>query len=137
MEKFNRAQVELEFEFVALEGRYMTLIIDGVGRVRPNSMGRACVQVDVELPGRIMLHIGGKTSRDTVVADDGSIIADKCIKLTRVRVDRVRVNDVFLKTWPRSNTNIRDTYFGFNGAVELEFASTNSFKWLLSAQHRQ
>jgi hypothetical protein len=134
MEKFNSTQVELTFEFVPLNGAYMTLIVDRTLRVRPDSSGRATVTMNLELPGQIQLHLAGKNSRDTVVSADGTIVADKCIKLTCVRVDRVRVNEVFLKTWPVINNTIRDTYFGFNGVVELNFDQENSFKWLLRSQ---
>ena len=90
------------------------------------------VKLNIEFPACVILDVSGKfMSRDTVVDENGNIVVDKHIELTRVVVDRSLVSKLFLKKWPKFG-QIRDSYFGFNGQVELEFLEPNSFYWLLT-----
>ena len=126
MNNLNLSKVKLEFEFVPLHNKVMTLSINN-NVITPNDNNRQTTVVDITLPGAIVLEISGKDlNNDTVVDASGNIIADKHIKLIAAEIDGLQINPKFLLSWPQGN-NIKTSYFGFNGNVILQFDDANSF----------
>lgn len=134
MEKFKTGQVQLYFEFGQVRDRYMNLRVNGIDVV-PDSNEQAVVQVSVDFPGELCLELTGKDNNvDTILDSNGNIVQDKFVRLTKVKVDRMIVNDHFLQKWPIVNDSFASTHFGFNGQVRLGFNEPTAFHWLLKTR---
>lgn len=87
----------------------------------------------VSWPSRIQIEVWGKDlSCDTKVGEDGSILADKFIRLDRLIVDRLdfplNKNKIILNT---GTDKMPVVYWGFNGHIDLDLNETDSFMWHL------
>jgi hypothetical protein len=87
----------------------------------------------ISWPSRITIEVWGKDlSCDTQVGEDGSILADKFIRLDRMVVDRLEVplnkNKILLDT---GTEKLPVVYWGFNGHVDMDFDEIDSFIWHL------
>jgi hypothetical protein len=134
MAKFNKSLIKLQFDFVEINGEYMNLNIMYTNKqilVLPAK--EQIVEFQIDFPTEVILDISGKNMNyDTILNDDGVIIKDKHIKLTRATIDNITVPDLFLKQWPELCGN-KSSYFGFNGQVKLKFLEKNSFIFLLKS----
>lgn len=127
--------IELTFKFFDINGENMSLTaICGEQRceVTPeNNVAR----LTAEFPTVITLVLSGKDmSSDTVVGEDGSIVADKHIELTQLAIDKFVINPEILKTIPvvkTADSEIRSSYFGFNGEATLPFEGKTALHWLI------
>jgi hypothetical protein len=113
------------------------VIIDAEGQqsLIRNADDTAVINTVVDFPGELLILLDGKNNNtDTLLNDSGEIVQDKFIQLTKIIVDKITVPDYFLQKWPVINDSITTTYFGFNGAVKLQFDEPNSFYWLLKTK---
>ena len=121
------SRVRLQFKFVSLNGAYMNLtVVSNLETIEVTPADNVTVEINVKLPSDILLNFSGKGVEDTLVGDDGKILADKHVELVAAAIDRLPVSQHFIHNWPLSN-NIRTAYFGFNESVKLEFQERNSF----------
>jgi len=132
MAKFNQSLVKLQFKFVELNNEYMNLNIVLSDRFIPVSPAQfQTIEFYINFPTEIVLDVSGKNmNSDTVLDDQGNIIKDKHIELTKVIIDNIAVPSLYLKKWPELNGN-NNSYFGFNGQFKLKFLEKNSFTFLL------
>ena len=88
----------------------------------------ATLQLDIELPGQVVLDIGGKTDQDIDI-HDGRIHRDTYVKILAVNLSGWRLNDVFLhqKLCMQTATGDRiiSAYLGHCGTVTLDFGKTS------------
>jgi len=132
MVKFNQSLIKLYFKFGGINNEYMNLNIIYRENIIPVSTEP--IQLLIEFPAKMILDISGKNmSSDTILDENGTIIKDKHIELTKVIIDNISVPDAYLKKWPTLHGN-RSSYFGFNGVAELEFSEKNSFIFLLKTR---
>lgn len=88
----------------------------------------------LDLPGELVINLYNKGPVDTLVDDNGHIIADKYIKLEELIIDRVPLHILSLINLPELNNNrqlIKTNYWGFNGAVRIKLLHADSFLWHL------
>jgi hypothetical protein len=102
-----------------------------------------CDQFDCDLivswPPNIELELFGKNCHDTLMLSDGTIQADKYIKLEAMIIDKMPVHILSLLQILELDTGtekIKSNYWGFNGKVKLAFDAPDSFSWhLRTLQH--
>jgi hypothetical protein len=91
-------------------------------------------------PATLKLVLSDKNlSSDTKIDNDGKIVADKFIELTKIYIDGVDANIEFMQRIVL-NTNeekIKTCYWGFNGTVEIAFDLIDSFAWHLRQRAKQ
>jgi hypothetical protein len=91
-------------------------------------------------PATLKLVLSNKNlSSDTKLDNNGKIVADKFIELTKIYIDGVDANIEFMQRIVL-NTNkekIKTCYWGFNGTVEIAFDLIDSFAWHLRQRVKQ
>jgi hypothetical protein len=124
----NNFNLEIDFEFGLIDGRFMTLIANQLV-VDPSSP--SC-SIPVTLPGQVKLIFSGKNnSRDTKINEQGQIIADMYIKILAIRVDKMLLSDWIMHKKltlikPDGQTLIT-SYIGFNGEMIIDMPESNAF----------
>jgi hypothetical protein len=97
------------------------------------------LQYDIYLPNKINLHLSGKNHKtDTKIDSKGNIIADKYIKLISMSLGGIPINSANLFKNCRYTVDNKidfNTYWGFNGLVEIEFKENNFLKWHLKSNN--
>jgi hypothetical protein len=87
----------------------------------------------ITFPEQLTMLLSGKGPNDTVVDDQGNILADKYVKLTGLQVDGLDCPQEYLEMFIVLDTDdgqkVASNYFGFNGLVTLDFLEENSFFW--------
>lgn len=116
----DKARLEIEFEFGSIDGRYMTVMVDG-HKIDPEAPK---IDIDVELPTTIRIDYSGKNSQtDTKLDQSGSIVADLYAKITTMRLDGFPMSQQYLYKKLTMNTESGDRfttcYAGFNGYMEV------------------
>lgn len=94
---------------------------------------------EISLPNKINLHLSNKnTKTDTKIDLQGGIIADKYVKLISMSLGGIPINSMNLFKICRYTVNGQidfNTYWGFNGLVEIEFNEINFLKWHLKSNN--
>ena len=94
---------------------------------------------DAEAVQKLQFIMSGKTAEHTKIDDHGTIIADAMIEITRVTIDGIDINQLFInKTQYNHDFNgsqaaVVDQFYGCmgcNGNLTFEF-STPIYLWLL------
>lgn len=130
----SQCRLKLVFKFVPLDEKYMNLtVVTNLETVEVQPADTVVIEVNATMPSDIMLYLSGKGANDTIVSDDGKILADKHVELVAVEIDRLPVIQHFVQNWPVSN-NRRTSYFGFNETVVLELHEQNPFYFVIKNQ---
>jgi hypothetical protein len=94
---------------------------------------------NIMLPNKIRFNLANKnTNRDTKVDKQGNVIADKYVRLASMSLGGIPIKPVTLFKICRYTTNDQmkfDTYWGFNGTIEIDFCEDNFIKWHLKSDN--
>lgn len=95
--------------------------------------------IAVEFPTVLKFMLSGKNLNvDTKIdANTGKIIEDKFVIIKNMTVGRIPINPAILFKICKyhkndSNEIVYDTYWGFNGQVDIHFNETDFIKWHLA-----
>jgi hypothetical protein len=139
----NTGKVEITFTFVN-PAEHIKLYHDGKECV-PDKNNEFVYSREISFPNTLRFEMQGKDLKgsDCKVDEDGNVVWDRFIIISKVSVDGIRPNLDFIKRWGRiyPNTQLKDfrpsnqivysNYMGFNGVIELEFEGSNILEWLL------
>jgi hypothetical protein len=96
------------------------------------------LSVDVVLPCRFKFILSNKNSNtDTLVDNQGQILADKFIVLKQFFLARVEIPTHKLQATCEYTTDqgiFYDTYWGFNGQAVVDFPYGSAVEWHLRSQ---
>ena len=84
----------------------------------------------ITLPGKLKFVLSGKNENDTLVKNE-KIIADKYVKLNSLYLGRIPINPVVLFKICCLENGSKDTYWGSNGTVEINFNEDDFIVWHL------
>jgi hypothetical protein len=130
----NKVNIELSFEFGEVNGVMSVDLNINRENIKVTPENKT-VQVLTTLPTAVIISINGKKPNDTIVDENGNIIADKYVKLTDIKFDYFPVNEIFLHQKIKFNTEnhgiITTSYFGFNGEVILNFNASTVLEQIL------
>ena len=143
MSNLNTCKLGFKFEFGKIDDRHMLVEVihgDAVDIVLPELDGQAKLQLDICLPTKITLKFSGKNANtDTIVDNQGKIIADVYVKIVKIDFDGFELSEIFMhqkiKLYTEDNTEIVTSYIGFNGSVDLNFTELDVFKQYLLCNH--
>lgn len=134
--------IEFDFEFSKVNNNAMRLIVEYNAKkydVIPNfvgDIGTARINLPITLPTYVTLIVSNKGINDTIVDDTNKIIQDCYIKVTSVKIDKFKLNDIFLHQKihlvTHDNNVVTSNYFGFNGHAVLDFKKTTVLAQYLS-----
>jgi hypothetical protein len=115
-----KASLDIEFEFGSIDGRYMTVQVNGQEVVPTNPH----ITVDISLPTTVRIDYSGKDSQnDTKLDESGNIIADLYAKIKTMRLDGFPMSQTYLYqklTMHTQDGQVFNTcYAGFNGYMEV------------------
>lgn len=131
-------KVKLEFEFTTINNRLMTVKVNCDSRhwvIQPKQPGIYDLEFDVTLPNSLLIEFSGKNNQtDTQVDADGNILADLCVKVKSITLDRIpiKINTnklVILET--DSGASIQSNYIGFNGRSVIPMEFSNAFEQIM------
>jgi len=130
--------IKLRFEFSELNDRIMNVDIKAGGtelRLAPDRAGFYDIDLDMLLPQRLLMCFSGKDNRvDTLLDQEGRIVADLFVRLDQIVLDNVPVKidtNKLLVVETESGEKHRTHYVGFNGHAVLDFAETNVFDQIM------
>lgn len=133
----DESEIELEFNIGEIDGKSMCMEIDN--NVYSNLYNGFKYSTSLTFPNVINITLSGKGKNDTIIDDNGNIIDDKFIQLTKLIVDGIPVDEIYLKTHIILHTDdnmiVKSNYWGFNGKVTIEFNEPNAFLWLIHTQN--
>lgn len=91
----------------------------------------------LNLPSKLIIDISGKNyNTDTLIDPNGNILKDKFCKLKSMTLGNIPIKESLIFNLCRykhdhSETEVFDTYWGFNGIVTINFDEENFIKWHL------
>ena len=136
------SRIEFDFEAGLIENSSMQLTISNNNneiKIKKFNKEITTVSLNITFPTTVLITVSGKSINDTVLDSSGNIIADKYLKLTDIRVDKMSVDRYYLPRFIEFETEekkkIITNYFGFNGTIAIDF-SPNPFKWLAGTKKR-
>jgi len=92
-------------------------------------------EVDIKLPTKLKLVVSGKDmNSDTILDDDGKVIEDLYVKIVKVSLDGIDLDDLFLCKKIKLVTNDGDrsgAYLGFNGHVDFVVDQPTVFQQIM------
>jgi hypothetical protein len=133
----NLSEIELAFKIGHCNGTMsMQVFVDDVKMSNFDTFNSDSIIVKHQFnwPATIKIVTSNKDlSCDTLVDNNGNIVADKFIQLTKILVDRVDPGMPFLNSLilDTGENKINSLYWGFNGIVNLIFDESDSFLWHL------
>ena len=141
MTNLAKCKLNLEFEFGRARDQFMVCVVAYNGLVFPLEIAadqdHAMTQITlhIELPCRIVLQLTGKQPNDTVLDQNNCIVKDTYVKLSGVKIDDFKLNQIFLCQKVQLRTTggqeIITNYFGFNGQVNLDFSKSSVMSQVL------
>lgn len=123
----------------ALHGRSLEMTVyDGdrvVHRHLDTDIHDVRLKLNCSLPSEILFKISGKAADDTLIDDNGTILADKFL-----RVDALCINGIWVKKWTLESSIFqfqgdrgechRSNYWGLNGQSRLSLPQDLLEFWL-------
>ena len=132
--------VDLEARFdIGLYNGSMTLTIivndEIVHDVRKFTETQHQFRTQIDLPAKIKFIVGNKNmNADTLVDNQGQVLKDKFVKLSRLWLGRVEVQPFMLKKHVFFNNNgviEQELYWGRPGHAEINFDNSSVVEWHL------
>ena len=101
-----------------------------------NNPGLQVINMSIDWPSTLYIETFGKGNRDTKLANDGSIEADKRITIENIIVDGIAVSPehIFMHKIVEFNHDSSQeftNYLGFNGIAKINFSGPKPIYWLL------
>ena len=137
-------KLKSKFNFVLSIGRLnnkaMSLsVLVGDKKIYEGSPKESTIYIDFdcELPNQIVFEFGDKFINDTIVDKSGRIIQDKHIKIEKVSIDNMPVEQWIVESRlfefvPKNNKTIHTNYFGYNGKAYMNIKNNDSFDYFLN-----
>ena len=129
--------LKLDFEVGRVNDQSMTMVVlhNNQKKVYSKLDEKFSVEIAITFPTTVKLILLGKKNTDTVFDENQNVVQDKFIKLSKLTVDNLGCNALYLKTKTKlttvDNQIVYDNYWGSNGEVALEFDQQNSVFWAL------
>jgi hypothetical protein len=129
--------IKIELEFSESNG-LMTTSFNGKD-ITPAGSGTLLVEEILEMPALLKFEFSGKQGQDTVLDEKGNIISDKYVKIKSMIIGHVPVNSNLLYSlcsYTRNGETVNDTFFGFNGELEIHIDSDDAILWHLENDNK-
>lgn len=97
---------------------------------------RVHVDFDCELPAQIKFIVSNKQPFETEIDSSGNIIADKHIKIDRLVIDRMPVDQWILEGRLVEFMGQKTNYFSTNGQATITIPNQDSFEFFLDLMNR-
>ena len=133
-------ELEIELELGMCHGSMNVVVSDQqgiIGELIDYQSTQSRISHKIMLPNQLQFKIFGKNyNTDTKLAQDGSILEDKYVKLTKLVLGRIPIGmDKFYKIC-RFQTDLAldpvyDPAWHYNGTVTIDFDQNNFVKYLL------
>ena len=94
------------------------------------------IDFDCELPGQIKFIVSNKKSFETEIDLGGNIIADKHIKIDRIVIDRMPVDQWILESRLVEFMGQKTNYFSTNGQATIIIPTQDSFEFFLDLMNK-
>lgn len=116
----DKARLDIKFEFGSIDGRYMTVQVNG----QPVDPDQPTIGVDIQLPTTVRIDYSGKDSQnDTKLDESGNIVADLYAKIKTMQLDGFPMSQQYLyqklTMHTESGESFTTCYAGFNGYMEV------------------
>jgi len=95
------------------------------------------IDLEIELPCKIMIQLSGRTDNDTKIDQQGNILQDKYIHLKNIEIfdttiDSYKIPEKFLEYRPDHSIKLKNRFFwNRNGKVILSIDQADPLVWLL------
>jgi len=126
--------IEIDFYFSEINKKTMSAGIshNNCRNIVSDKSGKYTYKSDLQLPTTLSIEIFGKNmNHDTVVDENGKIIADKYVAIKNIILDGIYlplpVLQKLLKFYSDDGKQSNHDYIGFNGKCTLDFAKSNVF----------
>lgn len=133
MADWSVCDLELEFEFGCLNSKTMQVQIrlaDRVETLDPGMDTALVYQTQVTLPAQIQIELSNKNMQQDTLIENGVIVKDKYVKLTRLSIDKFETPQIYLEKNIKlitESATYTTNYFGFNGRVLIDLDQPNVF----------
>ena len=137
-----KTQCTIEFKFGLVRNESMQVVVsngeESLVVVPDDELVGSCA-MHIDLPGKLTIEISGKNSEgDTIVDNDGNILEDKFVQISKIALDCFQLHEIFLYQKIKFLTNNGDelyvSYFGFNGTAVLDFDKPTVLEQYLSCK---
>ena len=99
--------------------------------------GNTEIELDIVWPSIVKFITSNKNSGDTIIDSTGNIVKDKYIRLDKLFLNNVEVNQLYLTNklylYTEHNTIENTDYWGFNGQCSIEFTGKDTLEWHLNS----
>lgn len=92
----------------------------------------------ISMSSDLIILLTNKFPQDTIIKNE-NIIADKFIQLKEMRLGRIPIQEYILFDickFETNNENLTNTYWGFNGKVNISLSQDNFIKWHLNINNK-
>jgi len=131
MDEFSHARLEIDLQWKAFDGRFMTVESKTANQSwqchNPDQDHKITVVYDIQLPTQVQLKFSGKQQgQDTRTDEHGNILEDMAVIITEVRLDGFAGNHNLLHNRLVLETDqghsITSNFMGFNGILTMDLA---------------
>lgn len=139
--KLNQCNLLVDFRFNSVQDSSMTVKILTFDSIEEFSVINDVVKFkkNINLPTKVQIEFFGKNMNlDTVLDNNGNIIADKNVIIENIFLDNIPIPNWCLSKFiclvTTENQKIYTNYIGHNGFVKLDFCHSDVFRQLMSFQ---
>jgi hypothetical protein len=103
----------------------------------PGSIAITCC---IAWPTCVTIELGNKNSADTVIDNDGRVVANKAIEIDAILINRFPVQYELMEsqfdcTHQGSDTVTHENFWGFNGQVRMVFDQPSPMHYMLALKN--
>jgi hypothetical protein len=132
----DKIDITFNFEFGAINDQCMivNIFVDSHD-ILLNGLDHTEIKLDsIKIPNTIKIKFSGKNSEtDTILDSDGSVLKDKYVKITKIKIDQLSVPswviEKKLMLTTEDHRQIHTSYVGFNGEMIIDIPSSNVFSF--------
>lgn len=90
---------------------------------------------NIKLPNKLTFTLSNKNTKyDTKLNSQGNIIADKYVNLEYITFGYIPIQNI--QKICKCSSGVFDTFWGFNGIVEVEFDAISAIQWHLKHDNK-
>ena len=95
---------------------------------------------EIAWPTTVHIQLGNKGPTDTLLDDQGQIMEDKAIEVTKVLINNFPIHQdlvdkIFVCRRAGSTVDTNENWWAWNGTVQIRFDHTSPMRYLLSLQN--
>jgi hypothetical protein len=133
--------LKFELYFGQCHGSMTVNIFDNKGLVSTleNQVGTVTFTHDLTFPNTLKFVLTNKNSKIDTEVQDGKIIADKYVQLTKMSVGNIPVGSLNLPKlcdYHYNNQHTTSVYWSFNGTVNIDFNTEDFLMWHLTNNNK-